>query len=825
MSEMILGTQQNDQISGANADQMVVGLAGDDQITTAGGADTVFGDFMPENMLSGSDGATSFSQYGESGAWTVEDLGNGHQSITQTVETVPGGEYTVSFEAAANIGDGHLSGTVEVLWNGEVIDTINTADAGFSGHALSLIGTGGADALTFRSVEPQAEASGPTIQTDAPIYYYETQVEIGGEMIAVDAVAPGQPKLFQVMNGTLHVFDVQTETYTKAGSDATVVTNGFGFNQEDDLFYGIAVKNGVDALGTPISRTDIVMMDAKGDTYRLGEGPYASWTGDFDDQGNLWSFHSSMDRVTVIDVDQKDAQRNPVTTVYKFPKDLVKDAVWDVAYNAADQKFYGVVRPKDEGDNGKLLIVDVSQVANGGEPIFSTVEITGTRIDGQLKAGLPAITFGAAIVDSDGNLYVGGNGGDHDMNDATGSAGGIYRVSIDPVTGTAVLELVTAAPKAYSNDGAADPRAIDPFMETDPGAVVLIRTPELVATPSPSDTYDDVVEVGGSSDTVYGGFGQDTVIGDSAGDVINGDGGNDYLYGGAGPDSLSTVLSFYDEEGNRYDQYGNLLAEEDDVIFGGAGDDLVSGSAGHDVLHGDAGNDALSGGTGADRLYGGSGQDDLSGGREDDVLFGGAGDDVLTGGSGEDALSGDDGDDVIKGGSGRDVIDGGHGDDSIDGGSGDDQITGGAGKDRIKAGSGNDWVDAGAGNDYLNGYRGDDVLLGGEGKDTFYLGAGNDVAYGGAGADRFVFRFEDLDGSTDTIMDFTRDSGEKDRLDFRALDLLSDGMTEDAWLSQYLSQSATGDVTIALDGLNLVLEDHQDLGSQFLQNVADAIEF
>ena len=49
--------------------------------------------------------------------------------------------------------------------------------------------------------------------------------------------------------------------------------------------------------------------------------------------------------------------------------------------------------------------------------------MTSTLIDGELIDGMPRITFGAAIYDADGTLYVAGNGGDHDMNDATQEAG------------------------------------------------------------------------------------------------------------------------------------------------------------------------------------------------------------------------------------------------------------------------------------------------------------------------------------------------------------------------------------------------------------------
>ena len=349
-------------------------------------------------------------------------------------------------------------------------------------------------------------------------------------------------------------------------------------------------------------------MDAEGNSYLMGSTPYRSWTADFDDSGNLWAFHSSMDRVTMIDVDSFDSDGNPICTTFKFPKDMITDKMWDVAFDAVNNCFYGLVKPSSEGAPGKLYTIDISAVSAGGEPVFSSVDVDGTLINGVMNSGMPALTFGALMIDADGNLYAGGNGGDHDMDDSTATSGGIYRIETDPLTGATYLSLVAAAPKAYSNDGAIDPRAIDPFTEVDTFASVLIRSPELTAIADADLTYDDTINGEGGRDEIYGGFGEDTLIGASLGDNITGGLENDVIYGGAGPNGTSSgIISFYDEDGNRFDQFGNLLPEDDDMLSGGAGDDFLHGSAGYDTLSGGLGNDALSGGTGNDWLSGGTG--------------------------------------------------------------------------------------------------------------------------------------------------------------------------------------------------------------------------
>ncbi|MEM9475399.1 MAG: type I secretion protein [Pseudomonadota bacterium] len=840
----IIGTNQTETLIGTSGADTILGLAGDDVIESAGGADVIYGDFIGENLLDGVDTATSFAQYGETGAWTVRDEGNGHTSMSQSIDTVAGAQYEISFELAANYGANSLSGAVEVLWNGAVISTFDTNSAVFQDQMVAFTGNGGEGELTFRSIESEGAAEGPEIFTDQPVFYYETTKIVGGEEVTVKAIAEGQSHIYQVLNGKLHVFDPVAETYTPAGAEATVVVNAIGFNQEDNLIYGIAVRNGTDSLGNPVKQSDLVMYDAAGDTYRMGETPYRSWTADIDDNGDLWAFHSSMDRVTRIDLDHYDAAGNPVTETFKFPKHMVTDQVWDVGFDSRTDTFYGVVRPSKAGEVAKLFEIDISAVADGGMPTFSTSPIVGTYVGDTLIEGVPAITFGAFVVDGDGNLYAGGNGGDHDMNPATKSSGGIYQVVFDEETGQIALDLVADAPKAYSNDGAVDPRTMDPFTEKDTYANVLIRSPEVVETPDPETSYDDTIHAGADIDTVDGGYGEDLIVGAGRGDVLSGGAANDAIYGGAGPESTASFVSTYDEEGVRYDPFGNVLPEDDDLIYGEDGDDYLSGSAGHDDIYGGVGNDTLEGGTGFDKLYGedgddtlnggsdqdhlwgGDGEDTMNGGSGHDTLYGDAGEDVMVGGSGDDALHGGDDNDNLRGGSGADVLYGDAGNDRLDGGSDNDEVFGGAGDDYIKGGSGDDVMSGGEGKDRMTGYTGDDALDGGAGNDTLYLGAGADIATGGYGSDRFVFRFDDLDGSTDRITDFRHAGGEKDRLDMRALDLLSDGLSTDEWIAAFVFKQDDNSVSVDLGDCTVNFDARdEDAEGALYQEICDGFLF
>ncbi len=852
----ISGTGLSDVITGTGDNDLVIGLAGDDTISGGAGSDALYGDYAEENLLTGTEDATGFQDYADSGSWQITGLENGHQQMTQSIATEAGGVYNLSFDLAANFAAGYPGAAIEVVVDGVLVGTYTSSSGAFSAVELSFTADDANTEITLRSVS--TDTGGPVIDTTGPIFHYTREMDIGGQTVDVAVFADGQANLYQVLNGTLHVFDVETQTYEVAGAAGTVNVNSLGYNAEDDLLYAIAVGDGVDSLGNAVSRSDLVMIDAEGNSYRIGETPYRSWTGDFDDQGNLWSFQSSMDRIAVIDVNELDANGNPQVTVHHLPNDLVSHRVYDVAFDAATHSFYGVARPPSEGADTVLLVIDISS----GEPEFTLVPVTSTVVDGETLDGAPAVTFGAAIMDADGNLFVGGNSGDHDMNDATGNSGGIYQVVIDPVTGEASLHLLTAAPGSYSNDGAADPTAESPFGEVDLTSSVLVRDLELVATTEGDLTYDDVLDGNGGHDTLDGGIGDDSLTGGSAGDTLQGGDGVDHLHGGAGSDAVSDIISIYDEDGLRYDQFGNLLEEDDDLLIGGAGDDTLEGSAGHDTLDGGAENDLLNGGSGSDLLIGGTGSDTLSGGGQDDTLNGNDGEDVLTGGSGDDLLSGGAGADQLQGGSGNDTLNGdagiddltgGSGDDSLSGGdeadalvggsgndhlagdagddrlsggSGDDLLIGGAGADSLRGGTDHDTLDGGIGNDYLRGDSGDDVISGadgsdylsgasgndvldgGAGNDRLYLGAGSDVATGGLGADRFVFRSDDLDGATDTIVDFN--SSERDRLDLRQLGLEHASGDMAQWFAENVT-TVGDDLHLTLgSGTTVVLSDTAD---------------
>jgi len=576
------------------------GGLGADTINAGRGDDLVYGDLENGNLLQGGlpNCGGTFAQHAGAGDWSVADV-EGVTEISQVIETVEGENYSLSFDIAANLSGGSTTCVMEVLWDDEVVCVMDSKSGVYETVKLDLVGKGGDSKLTFRELSPNDE-TGPQIDMSGPIFSYDKSVSIGGQEVDVAAFAPGQSKLFQMIDGQLNVFDPQKEQYEVAGDPTGLRINAIGFNTEDDLIYGIAKANGVDAMGNPVSVRDLVMVDANGEAYRVGATPVGDYVGDFDNEGNLWTFQSSLNRVTRIDVNDIGSDGNPTATNFDLPDGLFQGRSYDIAYNAAEDAFYAVESPGRNGGNGMVHKIDLNGLEDGGTPIITSVPITATMYDDGLTAGMPKGAYGAVFLDGDGNLYFGLNRGDHDLDGNTDAAGGIYKINIDWPAGAAMSEYMAEAQSTNSNDGAVDPRAPDPFSEVDPTGSILLRSPEI----EPTSGGNDKLRGGQGDDTMFGGGGDDTLHGGSDDDVLSGDADNDRVFGGDGSDIV--------DGGSGHDR-----------LFGGDGNDKMDGGSGRDLLKGGSGNDFMSGGEGSDKLVGGSGSDTLEGGAGNDHLWGG----------------------------------------------------------------------------------------------------------------------------------------------------------------------------------------------------------
>lgn len=840
-NDIVFGGGADDQIDLFDGNDNAVGGAGDDQIDGGRGNDVIYGDRLPENLLSGStqEFGQSIAQFSGSD-WLVSENAQTNQiEMSQTVHTDADRTYTAHIDVAANFAAGHTSGALEVLWDDQIIDKIEVQTGAFETVSYDVVGTGGATGLAIRTAEPDNPVSS-IYDTSGPIISYEKTIDLGDGEMVVDAFAPGQAKLFQTIDGQLQVFDTTTKTYVGAGPETGVKVNAIGFNIQDDLIYGYAKATGVDALGHPISDNSLVMMDAKGQIYKLGDGDYADFVGDFDGQGNLYTFHSSLDRVTKIDVDELDADGNPDVETFYFPQSLSTRNIYDIAHNPVDGMFYGIVAPGSVGGEGKVSIVDLTGIEQGHLPAIAEVPITHTEMNGSLYEGMAKGAFGAVFMDGTGNLYTGLNNGDHDLAVETEDSGAIYRIEFDETGRTATAELMSVSQSTGNNDGAMDTRGNDPFADIDASANILVKNIEVFETESMGwddnifgGDGEDVIYAGGRHDTINGGHGNDQIFGEAGHDIIHGLDGDDAVSGGSGNDEVFGGVGGDNLDGGN----GN------DILSGGADNDHVAGASGNDQLYGNEGNDRLYGDGGLDHIYGGSGDDEIFGGTGNDVMSGGEDQDQIWGNQGNDQLSGDLGDDLLFGGTGNDYLKGGAGDDELSGddglddlygGSGADVIFGGSGADTIFGGADDDLLYGGKGKDYINGDDGhdiiygglgDDHIFGGNGHDRIEAGSGRNFMSGGDGSDRFIF-LADNGSHHDVIEDYMCYGDNADRLDLTSHNLLAGYDNTDAWSSKCVSLRDDNSLFIKLGyGQSVTILNHEEVSVNYISHFIDTIEF
>ncbi|MDQ8728060.1 Ig-like domain-containing protein [Bradyrhizobium sp. LHD-71] len=93
--------------------------------------------------------ATDGSNFGEL------DFGGAEDGFYQTVKTVAGQSYDLSFDSRSRPGFGAATSTIEVWWNDKLIASVPPG-SNWSTYSFKVTGTGGQDKLTFREADGQS---------------------------------------------------------------------------------------------------------------------------------------------------------------------------------------------------------------------------------------------------------------------------------------------------------------------------------------------------------------------------------------------------------------------------------------------------------------------------------------------------------------------------------------------------------------------------------------------------------------------------------------------------------------------------------------------
>ena len=186
-------------------------------------------------------------------------------------------------------------------------------------------------------------------------------------------------------------------------------------------------------------------------------------------------------------------------------------------------------------------------------------------------------------------------------------------------TGTGAVDDPATADTDES-DPVVFPTDPDPVAVTDP-ASLLAGVPRLDAMGNPFvDTNNDGIADPGDNiededdnPNANGAAGDrlrsiENLTGSNQKDMLTGDGNPNVLKGMGGDDTLI---------GGDEDETGGDVG---DKLYGGDGDDTITGGGGEDMLSGGAGDDTLDGGADNDTINGGAGDDDLTGGAGTDIF-------------------------------------------------------------------------------------------------------------------------------------------------------------------------------------------------------------
>ncbi|WP_371036354.1 VCBS domain-containing protein [Rhodosalinus sp. FB01] len=778
------GSDADDILLGAAANDSLTGLDGDDQLDGGGGADTMDGgagddsfvvddalDVVLEAAGEGSDTVEASVDYVLAVGAEIEALVSGGSGLTLTGNEVA---QAVTGDAGDNAlngagGDDTLSGGAgaDTLDGGAGSDTLyggtDTADDANTTVDTATYGAG----FTLSWNEP-AGAWEVTDGTDTDTLFGIERVEIGGETVLLvdDAANGGFSSLAEAEAAAVSGDTILVASGSYAGAAltkaVTVIGQGDGATAADTVFTsGLSVDLAADNASGEVAFQDLAVE---------GAGITAA------DQEVLGTLRIEGVRV-------EGAGGSGL---------LVSGRKASSAYDQAGVQSVVLI--------GSSFIDNAQTSSNAGNIVFFEFDgdatITNVTSSNAIS-GATSADYLFQMAGFDGPLY-------DQLTPTPGSSVGSYDV-LTPI-GTVTIDGLTlsgeARKPAFYVQGYTDmtglsvanssvdvdstlwgtPVGIDPMADQSPSG-----TPNTAANPGSffdETAADGSVDLSGLTVTLPAGqivfidgtTQADSIVGTNADDLINGFTGNDTLDGGAGDDLFVWTPG-----------------DGDDSVIGGADDDtlLVDGSGAG------SGNFALGAasfsyepvpasfsdtvtfsgietldvsGSAAANSFGVTG---LTGG----TVF------AIDGGGGNDLLSFTDHTAAVTVSlttgtfqeTGAAPVHEVTGIDRVFGTDFGDALTGDMDANELGGGAGDDTLLGLDGNDSLFGGAGADELFGGNNDDLLYGGAGADTLNGGTGADRFEFRAPDE--GTDLIASYSTADGDGIRIDKSAFGALLDAET------------------------------------------------
>ncbi|MEM9898144.1 MAG: LamG-like jellyroll fold domain-containing protein, partial [Pseudomonadota bacterium] len=575
--DVIDGGTGDDTINAGDGRDAIIGGAGRDVIDAGSGDDTIFGDDVEAVIADGdfswiTPPAGSFTIVSDAfGGWTVTadtvdvqapDFGGGVDSfnkvdlngsgssagaISQTIATVPGQTYTITFLMSGNWQSGDAVKDVDVIVGDESTSFSMSQPPGWSWANMQWE----TNTVTFTATKAETDITFASRDTPSPYGPVIAQIQI------------------DTFTDTKPVGDVIYQAWI----DGVLATHdGLVYNEETGKFYLHVTDNAATwtearqaALDTKIGETNgalVNIADADENTFVANLSPSSDfWIGATDEtvEGEWRWVDGSLDGTQFWSGDETGGA---------------------LTYAGFD----GVLNPSDSGSNEDYAEIrntdslgvwndlsDSNPNPSGYVVEWTAADVYATWVD----RGNDVINAG----DGDDTIFAGGGNDEVDGGDGTDTlvlSGNAADYTVRYSGALAGSGYVITDNRFGSPDGSIEVVGIENLQFVD-----QLTTPEALI-PSEIDlgTGNNVYTASASDgEAIFANNGNDTVTGSAGNDRVRGWGGNDIIDGGAG----------------------------DDILWGQSGVDTIRGGAGDDWIRGgfnDGAADALlDGGEGSDAIF------------------------------------------------------------------------------------------------------------------------------------------------------------------------------------------------------------------------------
>ncbi len=521
--------------------------------------------------------ATTYGATGADGTRVMElDGGLAVEAVYQDVLTEAGQEYTLSLDVAARSGVPD-SNTVEVYWNGVLIESIDPLTTNLETYSFSVVGTGNLDRLEFREPSSENNSLGGIIDSVSLVRADHEGTAVGIVASASDADATTNVISYSVddarftidPDGTVRVasgasFDYETEAQidiviTANSADGSTSSQTFTIdvtNVNESVVSAISDSNGsANAVNENASvGTSVGLVAFASDS----DGPDSVSYSLSDDAGGLFAIDATTGVVTVAGVLDREAAASHTIEVTATSTDgSTSTQSYTITVNDVDE--FDVSPVSDS--NGAANSVDETAA------IGATVGITAFASDGDATTngvtysltddagGLFAIDSSTGVVTVAGALDFESQTSHAITVRATSADGSIstqsFNIGLNDIneaptdieftgaTVSAVSNTVAAGTIVANIDSVADPDAGDSFtyaLTDDAGGAFTINSAtgavSLVANTDISQVVSDTVtvQVTDSGGNTY----NETIgiqLGTTENDSITGTANDDIIYG------------------------------------------------------------------------------------------------------------------------------------------------------------------------------------------------------------------------------------------------------------------------------------------------------